>query len=423
LGKTLNMRLFFLSAIALIASIGRAQKVTETPPPYNIKTISFLQNGQVASPFFEFGSPFQIEFDDLFGNEANYYYEIVHCNYDWTPSELSENEFVQGFASQRIQEYTNSFNTLQMYSHYVLSFPNKFTRFLVSGNYLIRVLNESREVVFSRKFILYEDLVSVPLQVRRARNLSMIDYKQDLDFSIKSNNIIFQNPLKNVKVLLMQNGRLDNAIANVKPQYTIGNELIYKYDVETQFWGGNEFRYFENKDIRAAASNVMYVDSNSDGGTYNSHLYPAEARGQQPYTYAPDINGRFLVKNIGATNNDVEADYAWVYFTLSAPSLYGKKNVYINGMFNNYALGDENRMDYNESKGIYEKAIMIKQGFTNYQFVVADPDGTTDPAHAVDGNFYQTENDYFVLVYYREGNARYDRAIGRGVANSQDIIN
>ena len=414
-------RLLILSSF-LIFSLSVAQTVTEVAPPYNIKTIAFMQGNQVTVPQFALNDTFRLEFDDLFGNEANYYYEIIHCDYDWRPSQLAKAEYLQGFDNQRIQDYTNSFNTLQLYSHYRLTFPNRTTRFLVSGNYLIRILDEDRNVVFSRKFLLYEDLVQVPVQVKRARNVSIIDKMQNLDFSIKSQNIMFQNPLRNIKVLLMQNGRFDNAIMNVPPMYTIGNDLIYKYDKETQFYGGNEFLWFENKDIRAANNKVARVTPGTKGGTYNAWLFRDEARGSAPYTYFPDINGGFLVNNIGAEKNEVEADYAWVYFTLSAPSVFGKKDIYINGMFNNYAMTDENKMEYNAEKGVYEKALMLKQGFVNYQYVLANGK-KVDYENAVDGNFYQTENNYFVYVYYRQGNDRYDRIIGRGQANSEDIIN
>jgi hypothetical protein len=408
---------FFLSTFSF------SQTVSEILPPYNIKTVAFMQSGLVVTPFFLVNDPFQLEFDDLFGNEANYYYEIVHCNYDWTPSDLAKTEYLAGFDNQRITEYSNSFNTLQMYSHYKLSFPNRQTRFLVTGNYVIRILNESREMVFSRKFILYEDLVSVPVQIKKARTVSMQDFKQNVEFAIRSTAVQFQNPIKNVKVLLMQNNRFDTAIMNVRPQYTLGNDLIYKYDAETQFWAGNEFWYFENKDIRGATNNVSFVDTNSDGGTYNAHLYPNEARASKKYTYAPDINGSFLVQNFGAENNAIEADYSWVYFTLVAPAFYEKKDIYVNGMFNNYAFSSENKMDYDPKKGVYEKAVMIKQGFTNFQYVVADKKGNIDQQNAIDGNFYETENNYFVLVYYRENNGRFDRVIGRGVATSIDITN
>jgi Domain of unknown function (DUF5103) len=256
----------------LISGTLFSQVETEVPPPYNIKTVTFVQNGQNTIPIFSLGDSFQLQFDDLFGNEANYYYTITHCDYDWKPSQLSRNEYLTGFDDQRIQDYTNSFNSLQVYSHYRVSFPNRLTQFRVSGNYVLKILNDDKEVVFSRKFILYEELVSVPVQVKRTRNLTYYNQKQNIEFAIKSPTLNFQSPLTNVKVMLMQNGKFDNAITNVKPQYTIGNDLIYKYDGETQFWAGNEFLFFENKDIRAANNSIAAIDSK--GGLYNAHLYP-----------------------------------------------------------------------------------------------------------------------------------------------------
>lgn len=409
------------TSLILISFVTFAQVEKEIEPPFNIKTITFVQNNQNSIALFGLNDPFEIQFDDLYGNEANYYYEIVHCNYDWKHSDLTKNEYLQGFDGIRIQEYTNSLNTLQLYSHYRIGFPNKNTRLLVSGNYIIKILNEDREVVFSRKLMLYEDLVSVPMQTKRARTLNTINFKQNIDFSIKSPNLLFQSPLQNVKVLLLQNGKLNEAITNIKPMYTIGNDLIYKYDSETQFWGGNEFLYFENKIIRAANNFIARVDANN--GVYNTHLYTDNARINKSYTYNPDTNGNFVPLNVNASNNGIEADYSWVFFTLSAPSFYEKKNIYVNGMFNNYAISDDNKMDYNQEKGIYEKAIMIKQGFTNYQYVVADETKKIDYENAIDGNFSQTENNYFAIIYYRENNQRYDRIIGKGVANSEDITN
>ena len=334
---------------------------------------------------------------------------------------MVKQEYIQGFDDLRIQEYTNSFNTLQIYSHYKLSFPNRNTKLLVSGNFVIKILNEDKEIVFSKKFIIYEDLVSVPMQIKRARNIGEINDKHNLDFAIKSPNILFQSPLRNVKVLLLQNGQISTGIKNIQAMYTIGNDLIYKYDAETQFWAGNEYMYFENKDIRGANNNIARVDSNA--GLYSSYLYTNNARGKNQYTYWPDINGNFILKNINAENNEIETDYAWVYFSLSAPSYFGKGDIYINGMFNNYALTPEFKMDYNKNKELYEKAIMVKQGFTNYQYVIADKTGKIDNENAIDGNFFETENNYFILVYYRENNQRYDRIIGKGSATSVDITN
>ena len=409
-----------ITFVLLSFSIAFSQE-KEVLPPFNIKTISLVQSGQNALPIFRLGDSFQLQFDDLNATEDNYYYIIKHYDYDWKPSQLSRNEYLIGFDDQRIMDYTNSFNALQIYSHYRVSFPNKNTQLKVSGNYIISVVDENRDVVFSRKIIVYEDLVSVPMQIKRARDVRQIEKKQNIDFSIKTSAFTFQNPLQNIKVLLMQNGKFNNAISNIKPMYTIGNDLIYKYDAETQFWGGNEYLFFENKNIQAANNSIARIDANS--GLYNSYLYTNESRANKQYTYWPDINGNFLINALNRENPEIEGDYAWVYFSLSASSFIQNKNIYITGMFNNNVLSDENKMDYNAKKGVYEKAIMIKQGFTNYNYTIADPNGVIDNENAVDGNFYQTENDYFAIVYYRENGQRYDRIIGKGIATSTNIIN
>ena len=414
--RNLLFILFFASAAAQETQI-------EINPPYNIKTVSFLQNGNNVVPIFELGDTFSFQFDDLFGNEANYYFEVIHCDYNWKPTDIPKTDYISGFDNQRITDYVNSFNTLQVYSHYRLSFPNQFTSQLrISGNYMLRILNEDKEVVLSRKFILYENHATVAAQVKRSRDVTNIDYKQNLDFSILSNDIVFQTPIQNVKIVLLQNGNFNTAIKNVPPQYTIGNQLVYKYDKETQFWGGHEFLYFENKDIRAASNNVGRVGANND--IYNAYLYTNQARGNQIYSVYQDVNGNFVVKNINASNNEIEADYAWVYFSLSAPVFRSStKDIYITGMFNNYSLSPEYKMEYNTEKGIYEKAVMIKQGFTNFQYTIADKKGVIDYQNAIDGNFYQTENEYTILVYYKESTDRYQRVIGKGNANSINIIN
>ena len=180
------------------------------------------------------------------------------------------------------------------------------------------------------------------------------------------------------------------------------------------------FRNFDNKNIKAAGNNVGYVDVKD---IYNSHLYTNSARANNPYTYFPDTNGNFVVSKIDSDDSDVEADYAWVYFSLSAPAYFGKQDIYVTGMFNNYSLTPEYKMEYNKEKGLYEKPILIKQGFTNYQYTLANSNGEIDSANALDGNFWQTENNYTVIVYYRENGKRYDRVIGRGFANSANIIN
>ncbi len=416
------LRYLFQTLVLFCFTLATAQVENEIVPPYNIKTVTFVQNNQNVVPIFQLGDAFQLQFDDLYGNDASYFYEIVHCDYNWNPSDIQKRDYLQGFDNQRIQESSSSFNCLQIYTHYRLPFPNSNSQLKISGNYMLKILNEDKEVVFSRKFIVYENLVTVPIQIKRARTVTNLDTKHNLEFTIKSNVINFQNPLKNIKTVLLQNGKFNNAIKNISPQFTIGNDLVYKYDTPTQFWAGNEFLYFDNKEIRVASNTISRVDSQKD--IYSSYLFTNEARANSNYYNNQDVNGNFVIRRLFAENSDVEADYAWVYFSLSAPLFRSSDGaIYVTGMFNNYALTAENKMEYNPEKAIYEKAILIKQGFTNFEYLAVKPNGSIDSENAIDGNYFQTENEYTVLVYYKEDTDRFTRIIGKGSASSLNLIN
>ena len=416
------LRYLFQTMVLFCFTLATAQVENEIVPPYNIKTVSFVQNNQNVVPIFQLGDAFQLQFDDLYGNDASYFYEIVHCDYNWNPSDIQKRDYLQGFDNQRIQETSSSFNCLQIYTHYRLPFPNSTTQLKISGNYMLKILNEDKEVVFSRKFIVYENLATVPIQIKRARTVTNLDTKHNLEFTIKSNVINFQNPLKNIKTVLLQNGKFNNAIKNISPQFTIGNDLVYKYDTPTQFWAGNEFLYFDNKEIRVASNTISRVDNQKD--IYSSYLFTNEARANSNYYNNQDVNGNFVIRRLFAENSDVEADYAWVYFSLSAPLFRSSDGaIYVTGMFNNYALTAENKMEYNPEKAIYEKAILIKQGFTNFEYLAVKPNGSIDSENAIDGNYFQTENEYTVLVYYKEDTDRFTRIIGKGSASSLNLIN
>lgn len=411
-----------ISLIALLFfNFSFSQEGIEQEPPFNIKTISFVSNNTNVIPFFKLGESFQLQFDDLYSDEADYYYTITQYNYDWSaPTNLSKAEYLNGMDNQRIITYENSFNTLQLYSHYRQVFPNKFNQITKSGNYLFTVLNDENEIVFSRRVIIYEEEVNVGLLVRRSRDFEGLEGKQNIEMSINYGDRILQNPIQNVKVTLFQNGNWKTSISNLKPQYTLGSELIYRYNKETQFWGGNEGYTIDNKIIRATNNTVARVTSGDN--IYNTYLYTNAPRKNQPYTYFPDINGNFFVQNANSSNSGIEADYSWVYFALDAPEFL-EGNIYVSGMFNNYSLTDDYKMELNKKTGLYEKALLIKQGFTNYQYILTDKKENIDFKNAIDGNYFQTENNYTAIVYYKGNNDRYDRVIGIANTNSEVIRN
>lgn len=404
---------FFFCALVV-----QAQKTQDYTADY-IKAAAFINNEKAVVPFFSLNESFSLEFDDLYGDESNYYYRVIAYNYDWTPSKLKPIEYIKGMDNQRIQNYSNSFNTLQMYTHYTLTIPNQMYDITKSGNYILEIYDDQKNVIIRRKFILYENVASVGAQVKRMRDLTYIDTKQTFDLTIKLGEQAYQNPTTNVKIALFQNGRWDSYLTNIKPQYTIGTDLIYKYDQETSFWGSNQYRYFDNSDLRQA--NNMIFSNTIENEMYRTNLYPITGWFNKKYSYFPDINGSFKVRNIYGRNASIEAEYSWVYFTFKADETAEKSNdYYITGLFNNYELVPEHRLDYNAQTDSYEKAILVKQGFTNYNITTIQK-GKVSPADNPDGNHALTTNKYQVLVYYKGNTDLYDRVIGFGEVNAEQI--
>jgi len=397
-------------------------QVKETPPPDYIKTISFKgsNTSEPQLPIVKLGEYLTMEFDALNGNEDDYYYKIEHFNFDWTPSALMRSEFLEGFDNQRIRQYENSYNTYQIYSHYTLTIPNDFTKAIkVSGNYMLSIYNSNDELLFSRKFMVYEDKTSVGVSVKRSRDIQFIEEKQRVEIVITPNNLQLNNPKQTVNVVILKNNNLHNSISNLKPQYTIGSQLIYKYDKETSFWGGNEYFFFENKDVRASNTGIQFIDLKN---LYHNYLYTNVPRYNRPYTYNPDINGNYVILNIDSEDPNIEADYVWVHFSLEAKDYLLGKNIHVYGNFNNYLIDESTKLEYDDAHNVFKKAILLKQGFYNYKFVVANNDGSIDEGF-ISGNFYQTENNYKVLVYYKALGSRYDQIIGLGEGNSVNISN
>ena len=403
----------------LTLSIAQVQE--EVLPPNYIKSIIFEGNSGVSgNPVIQLGESLKLEFDDIIGDEANYYYSIEHFNFDWSPSNLKKTEYMNGFDDVRINNYSNSYNTLQGYTHYQLSIPNKDTQSLkVSGNYMLKVFNENDELVFSRKFMVYRPLSQVRVEVKRSRDLKYINTKQVVNFSINSPDLLIRNPETTIKVLITKNNNLKSAIKNIRPQYTIGNELIYKYDQETAFQAGNEFLQFDGKDIRSTNIDIGRIELND---LYSHILFVDRSRDSEPYSYNPDINGQFVIRTMQGENSAIEAEYVWTYFKLQNYEPLNGGALHLYGAFNNFELDETTLMKYNKESGLYENAFLLKQGYYNYKYVLLNQDGTIDEGF-ISGNFDVTENEYQVLVYFRDLGARFDQIIGFGNASSLNISN
>lgn len=396
-----------------------AQVQEEVDPPENIKTIIFKGPTADQFPVVQLGESMTLQFDDLTAKEQDYYYKIVHCNYDWTPSQLLKSQYLSGFDNQRIIDYENSYTTLQPYSNYRLTIPNENVSLKVSGNYVLEIYNSYGDIQFSRRFVVYRDAVTVGGVVKRSRDFNYLNEKQVVQFNINTGSFPVINPKREVKVAILQNYYWPTARYNVKPQFTIGTELVYKYDKETSFFGGNEFLNFDTKDLRSPTFAISRVEY---GQVYNHYLFTNEYRFDKPYTYYPDINGDFVIRTMQGEDVSREAEYTKVHFSLPYSDIVGLDQVYVTGKFNNYALTEENKMTFNEESGKFELTLMMKQGFYNYKYVVKRDDGTIEP-NLISGNFHFTENNYLILVYYRDFGDLYDSIIGIGSVDSRTISN
>lgn len=396
-----------------------SQIIQEINPPDFIKTITIRDDNNPSQfPIIELGNTFELEFDVLNGLEEDYYYKINHYNFNWTKSDLTKSEYLSGYDNNKIYNYKNSFNTYQLYSHYELKIPNQDVQIKKSGNYIISVYNEYDEIMFSKKLIIYENLSKIKIGVYRSRELKDINQKQVIQFEIETFKSL-NNPKTNVKSLIIKNNDLDQSISNLRPQYTIGNKLIYKYANEASFLGGNEFLNFENKDVRGIDINIRSFSLNE---IYHNFLYSDYPRKNSTYTFNPDINGSFLVTAIDTDDSEIEADYVNVHFFLKTTKIDDSENIYVYGNFNGFKKLESNKMKYNTISESYESIIKLKQGFYNYNYILENHNKELNSGY-FSGNFDETENNYKVIIYYRNFGSRFDRVIGFNEINSTKVNN
>jgi hypothetical protein len=283
---------------------------------------------------------------------------------------------------------------------------------------MIHLYDDDGNLIFTRKFMIVEEQVGVGVSVKRSRDLRYINEKQAVQFTVYPNDLLLINPNESVKTVIIQNNNLHRVIDNLIPQYTMGRDLIYRYDKEASFWGGNEFLNFDSKEARVANVGIRRVELNE---VFEHYLYTQNPRAERPYTFNPDVNGNFVIRALGTNNSSIEAEYILTHFSLRYTPEENQR-VFVYGNFNNYATQETNELYYNPDSGLMETILFLKQGFYNYTFASQIDDGPIDLGR-INGNYWETENDYTVLVYYKGPGERYDRLIGWGRGNSTSITN
>lgn len=377
----------------------------------NIKSIQLrpLQENNF-SAIVPLGTPLEISFDDLDADSKDYQYKIEHMTHDWKSSRLSSSQYIDGFDQNTIVNVSNSFNTLQNYTHYSVRIPNINTVITKSGNYLLSILNTDDDVIFTRRFVLYEPSTTVGVTVERSRNSKTLNTQQTIEFIINHPKIKINNPAQEVHVVILKNNNWEEKITNLQPTFFRPNQLSYTYTNKTNFWGGNEYLNFDNKFIRNNSLNVVKIIKKD---VFHHYLYPFEFNPFRKYSYNPDINGQFVIRTLEANDSKTEADYAMIHFTLSVEEAFSEREVYVYGAFNDFKITDENKMYFDLEERAYKANILLKQGFYNYTFATKETNGNIN-TNDVNGSFYETENEYTVIVYYKPFGSFFERVVGIG---------
>jgi len=387
----------------------------------NIHTVQFFRAGwDFSQPVIELGSDQRLlfKFDEVADGVTNFNYTIMHCDADWFPSRLVQSEYMEGFIDNPVTDYAASINTTLQFTNYQLSLPNEQVRFLLSGNFLLSVFDDSdrHSPVITRRFHIVEPLTAISGIVKKSTFEGFRGHDQEIDFEVDYSRIRIQDPRTEVKIVVMQNSRTDNCLKNLSPLFVRDNQLSYDLSGGNVFPGGNEFRNFDTKDLRINGWGVANIDFVNP--LYHITLQKDQVRGEHGYSQEGDINGRLLVKNDRVTDADLESDYMLVRFSIEMPAPISGGEIYVFGALSDWKCNPSNKMKWNPELKFYEATLMLKQGFYDYQYVYSEKGSLLIDSSRLEGSYVETENDYQIFVYHRGFASRYDKLIGFHTINS-----
>lgn len=364
-----------------------------------------------------------ISFDHFTHDYRRFIYKIVHCNADWTPSDLFEVDYMDGFNNQPIEDYENSLNTTMLYTHYRLNLPNDNIQFKVSGNYRVEIFldeNDDENEENSEFRIQNSGLTPVAtacfrvVEPRMGLNVS-VTTNTDIDTNLSHQQVAFtlnytpgevMDPATEIKPYVYQNNRTDNMVSLVKPTYVSPGRLEYRHNRALIFPAGNEYRRFE-------VINMHYATQGVDEISYFAPYYHATLLPDAPrrnYSYDEDHDGRYFIRYNMAQDTDIEADYLFVHFTLNMPRRTGG-NFYLTGEFTYNDFDPTCQATYNDDAQAYEATLLLKQGAYDFMYLWVPEGSTAGQTGPAEGNFYEAENEYQVYIYHRPFGGRYDRLV------------
>lgn len=379
-----------------------------------IRSMQITLNGDMfAPPVLVIGANDRLtfSFDHLADDRAYFRYKLIHCNANWQPSQLVDSEIIDGFNEGIIEDYAFSRSTTINYVHYQFSIPDGNLYPLVSGNYLVRVYEESDpdSIVAQWRFMVSEHTAKISADLSSRTDIDYNDSHQQLSIVVETERNNVSDPFNDLTVMVQQNGRLDNEIAIKHPLRMSGGKAIYEHLSPLIFEAGNEYRRFETVTLEYPGMHVDYTEYLDP--YYHVSLQPDTPRSNDGYLYDSTQQGRYVVRDYDSDDGDTMADYVVVHFSLQQPEM-PESMIFIDGDLTNRRFDESSRMTYNQATGQYEKAMLLKQGSYNYQYLTVPTGKSRGYTTQVEGDKYQTVNEYIVKVYTRQPGDRFDRLIG-----------
>jgi hypothetical protein len=361
-----------------------------------------------------------IHFDDLDNNVKTYNYSVIHCDADWNQSDLLEIEYLDGYFQGNISTYDYSFNTLLPYINYKFDFPNSYTRVLIPGNYIVFVYEngDKSNPVLTRRIMIYQPKASVSYTYKRSDDPEERNYKQEIDFSVFTNSLTLNDGFRDLKIYILQNYRWDNALTGLEPKYIRGTELVYNLDEPQTFQGLNEFRNINLGSTTIKGSKMFSLGH--DSTLYNCMLLRDDKRSYKKYITYGDIDGRFKINRDGTDDDHTRADYMWVTFNLDQNTEVKDGDLYLFGLFTDWEIKPEYKLSYNSATSSYMTTIKLKQGFYDYMYVMVPKNKNTIDYTYIEGSFFDTENQYTILVYYHDIKRNTDLLVGHIDFNNEN---
>lgn len=417
-----SLRIFILAFICMASMNSTAQQV-ERIYHSNIGTPQLFRYGnQQELPVYSLnsGDRLELEFDDMDGNVKSYYYSYVLCDYNWQPVNISPFDYVKGFTQNRIATYRYSSIALTRYTHYQAFLPDRNSQPTKSGNYLLKVFldGDTSKLAFTKQMLVVEQRAAISAAVVQPFTPDKFNTYQKVKFSANITGLNSFSAAQQVKVVILQNNRWDISQRDIAPTFVRGNVLDYSAESIALFPGGKEWRWLDLRSFRLQSDRVDHADY---AKTFTDiYLKTDIDRTGYKYVYYPDYNGMYNIITYEAINPFWQGDYATVHFSLAKPdgTEYPNQDIYLAGAFTGYQLDDKWKMTFNPESFKYESKAFLKQGYYNYTFIAVDKNNPGQRTE-LEGNYWETENSYTILVYYKSFTDRSDQLIGVATINSR----